>query len=354
LDADSEGEEGKYYVWEKSELEKIIPLDKQEVFFQAYGVTKEGNFEHSTNHLYVSDEELVRKHRAEFKDILESLRSIRKKRIPPSLDNKILTSWSSLMVRGFYSANRILQDPEIRKIAHIVVESIFKRLFSGEDKILYRVLDTTSGQHKILGHLDDYAYFIQALFEDFQYYPTQDTFLLIKNLIEIVQEQFWDEENKGYYYSSSLNSDVIKRLKTGSDMPLPNPSAVMAENLLQYHFYAGDTTDLSSLKQAEQALLPYVETAWYLLGSMDIIITDEKKSEEEVINFIHNNYLPRLHLWIKREVFPELIAFTSKFSFNSKYSLYFCKNFNCLPPTKDWDVFNKQISENLISLSKKS
>ncbi|MBN2156274.1 MAG: thioredoxin domain-containing protein [Candidatus Lokiarchaeota archaeon] len=363
LDADSEGEEGKYYVWKKTELEKIIPTEMQKLFFQAYGVTEIGNFEHNTNHLYISDEELVEKYKNEFTQILKSLHSIREKRIPPSLDLKILTAWTSLMISSFYSAYRILNDPKIRIIAHMIVESISQRLYSPKEQILYRVLDPESGIRKTIGHLDDYAYFIQALLVDFQYYPNRATYSLIRNLIEIVETQFADRENQGYFFSSKLNTDVSIRMKLGSDMPLPSPNAVMAENLLQLYYYTGEET---LLHKAEFALLSFIDQAhthptgygavllslqWYLYGSIDIVILDKSKSVEHMITFIHTFYTPRLHLWYQEKVLPELRALLEKFSFNDKYSLYLCKNFQCFTPTDDWSAFINLMKRNLIELS---
>ncbi len=352
VNADSEGEEGKFYVWTKSELEDIIPPEQRELFFKVYGVTKKGNFEHSTNHLHVVDKKLAEDHKIDFRNILDSLEVIRRKRIPPSLDNKILTSWSSLMIKGLYSAYRILHDSKIKEIAHTVIRSIHEQMFSPEEKILYRVLDANTMIPKIIGHLDDYAYLIQAIFEDFQYFPDPTTMPLIKELLDIAHGQFWDEDDNGFFYSSSLNLDTLIRLKTGSDMPLPNPNSVMAENLLQYHFYIADPDNPTYLERAEQTILPYIETAyshptgfgaaliaaqWFLYGSTDLVITDEKKTEEEIYATIHDFFIPRLHLWNKKEIPPELHSFSSKFDLNSKYSFFFCLNFNCLPPTSDWD-----------------
>ncbi|TFG17882.1 MAG: thioredoxin domain-containing protein [Promethearchaeota archaeon] len=365
VNADSEGEEGKFYVWTKSELEDVIPPEKRDLFFKVYGVTEKGNFEHSTNHLHVVDKKLAEDHRIDFRNILDSLEVIRRKRIPPSLDNKILTAWSSLMIKGLYSAYRILHDSKIKEIAHTVIRSIHEHMFSPEEKNLYRVLDANTMIPKIIGHLDDYAYFIQALFEDFQYFPDPTTLTLIKELLDITYDQFWDGNENGFFYSSSLNLDTFIRLKTGSDMPLPNPNSVMAENLLQYHFYIADPDDPTYLERAEQTILSYIETAyshptgfgaaliaaqWYLYGSTDIVITDEKKTEEEIYATIHNFFIPRLHLWNKKEIPLELHSFSRKFDLNSKYSFFFCLNFNCLPPTSDWDVFLKQLNEQLIKL----
>ncbi|MHA1454217.1 MAG: thioredoxin domain-containing protein [Promethearchaeota archaeon] len=367
LDADSEGEEGKYYVWNKSELEDLIPPENRDLFFQVYGVTDSGNFEHSTNNLHITDAILAEDNKIEFREILNLLYTQRQSRISPSLDNKILTAWSSLMVKGFYSAYKILHDPEIRESAHSVVQSIIQNLFSAEEKILYRVLDAESGNRKIIGHLDDYAYFIQALFDDFQYYPTPTTLNLIQQLIDITHEQFWDVSNKAFFYSSSLNSDILTRLKTGSDMPLPNPNSVMVENLLQYHHYVSDPEEPKYLERAELALLPYIETAyshptgfgaalmaaqWYLYGSIDVIISEDNKTDEEIYDFVHDYYIPRLHLWFKKEIPSELQSFSKKFELNSKYSLYFCMNFNCLPPTTDWNVLSEQMNKNLIKIKR--
>lgn len=367
LDADSEGEEGKFYVWKKSELEEIIASPHRDLFFEAYGVSDKGNFEHETNHLYVNNEKLVAQNKDKIESILKLLLSIRKKRSPPSLDDKILTSWSSLMIKGLYSAYRILQDNKIRDVAHNVLKSLTQVMYSTEEKILYRVLNANTKKRKTPGHLDDYAYFIQALYEDFRYYPKTATLNLIQELLDISHQQFWDNQDKGFFYSSSINSDVLVRLKTGSDMPLPNSNSVMVENLLQYHYYISDPNNQKYLGYAEESLLQYIETAyshptgygaalmaaqWYVYGSVDIVITNEEKTDKNINNLIHTYYIPRLHLWYKKVIPDELKSISQKFDLNSKYSLYFCINFNCFPPTSDWDMFIEQLKKKLIRIKR--
>jgi uncharacterized protein YyaL (SSP411 family) len=178
-------------------------------------------------------------------------------------------------------------------------------------------------------------------------------------LIDSVHDQFWDADNLGYFYSSNLNTDVLKRLKTGSDTPLPNPNSVMVENLLQYHYYTGDK---DYLEKAEYVLRLFSEQAynhptgfgamlqsmqWYFYGSIDIVITNPKLTLDEIEKDLNNFFIPRMHLWVGEGIFPELKAFSDKFSFNSKYDYYFCKNFQCLPPTMDWVVFTQQLNQNL-------
>ena len=362
LDADSEGEEGKYYVWTKSELQKIVPYEKQNRFFQAYGVTEKGNFEYNTNHLYIADESLVQKYGDEFKDILQSIYSIRHKRVPPSLDDKILTAWTSLMITGLYSAFRILLDPTIKQIAHIVTQFVSDYMYSSNERILYRVFDPNTKKRKIMGHLDDYAYFIQALFEDFQYYPQSVTFDLIKNLIQAVEGQFGDTRNNGYFYSSGLNSDVVTRMKISSDLPLPSANAVMVQNLLRIFFYTGEQKYFHSAENAfrlhSESIISHptaygaflISVQWYLFGPIDIVVLDTTKSREEVIKHLHKFYSPRLHLWYQSEILPELKSLLNKVSFHSKYTLYFCKNYNCFTPTMDWMRFTDQLKQNLIEL----
>ncbi len=367
LDADSEGEEGKYYVWKKSELEEIITSEKKDLFYEAYGVSDGGNFENSTNHLHLINQELAFENKNEFAKIFSTLLKIRNNRIPPSLDNKILTSWSSLMVKGLYSAYRILDDIKLKNIAHNVLESLKKYQFSSEEKVLYRVLDENTKNHKIPGHLDDYAYFIQALFDDFLYFPKSSTLNLIKLLIEIVQEQFWDSSSHGFFYSSSLNKDLLARLKTGSDMPLPNPNSIMAENLIQYHNYISDAENLLYLEQAKKSLLPYIDAAisyptnygalllsiqWYLNGSIDLVITNEQKHSDEIFQLINSYYIPRLHLLYKKQTLEDMRSLSIKMRLDSKYYYYFCLHFNCLPPTKSWEGFIQLLNQNLIKISR--
>jgi uncharacterized protein YyaL (SSP411 family) len=268
-----------------------------------------------------------------------------------------------MMSLGLFSAYKILKDGKILNIAHKILQSIKIHLFSEEDNILYRVLDANTMQRKIIGHLDDYAYFLQALLQDFQYFPNTSSMSLIRKLIDITIDQFWDSSNQVFYYSSSKNTDLPTRLLSGADMPLPNPNAVMAENLLRLHYYLGNPDNPSYLNKAESILSSFIENAksnptgygailialqWYLYGSVDIVVINDLKPKDEVLQIIHRFYIPRLHFgYFNKSFSHDLPSIINKFNITSKYSFYFCLHFNCMPSTNDWDIFVDQLEKNL-------
>lgn len=373
IDADSDGSEGKFYVWSKNELDSIISNDDRFLFFKAYGITTAGNFEHELNVLnrVMKDEELAKEFGLNQTEIQEKLAKIketlflkREQRIHPFKDTKILVSWNSLLVNGLYPAYSILKDDKIKIIAHSVLDFIRKVLYDEKDKILYEVYDPQSNSKKNIGTLETYAYFIQALFTDQIYYPNDSNFVLIKDLLDSVSKQFLDKDDRIFYLSSNLRKDLLTRIKGGSDMPIPAPNGVMIENQLQYYYFMGEQ---SLLKDIELGLRSYIPQAiktpsmygahlmalqWYLYGNADIaVIFRDEIDISEFSQLISNYFIPRLHLQISNLERLSIAQFKEKGLLNQKNTFYICYNFKCDAPTNDKDIFIASLNSHFLKFS---
>ncbi len=225
FDADSEGEEGKFYVWQKEEVESVLGKSAQ-AFMDYYDVSSEGNWEY-TNILNVSDEYSYTDEIAKAKQKLFKHRS---KRIMPALDDKILTSWNALMIKAYVDAYRALGDETYLKIASENANLLIDRQLKSDGKLLRSFKNGTAS---IDGFLDDYALFIEALLElygvtfDIGWLETANTLLVY------CDAHFYDEASGMYYYTSDEAEDLIARKMELNDNVIPASASVMAHNLFQ-------------------------------------------------------------------------------------------------------------------------
>jgi uncharacterized protein YyaL (SSP411 family) len=382
MDADSEGTEGKFYVWTKNELDSLFSSMRdgtRDLFYQFYGVTESGNFEHSNIlHIVNTIEEISNKNSLSIDSVKKKLEDgkknvlvARNKRVPPATDTKILTSWNALVIHGLYSASKILDNTQIKELAHTTVEFITSKLYDAVNKKLYAVYDLKTESSKLNANLDDYSYLIQALFDDFLYFPNKITFKFIQELINEILMHFWDISNGGFYNANDLNTDVSVRMKTGADMPLPSGNSVMMENLLQLYFYTLDTTLQDTIEKIisvfENNALAYPvgygaflqALQWYLFGSNDIAVVFNENTthgalsakEDHIIqhDILKSYYIPRLHVQIGHMNKNELPAFLNKDLINNKATYYVCHHFNCSAPETDIIKYKQVIDQLFIN-----
>jgi uncharacterized protein len=238
LDADSEGVEGKYYVWQKAEIEKILGNDAK-LFCEYFDVTTEGNWE-ETNILRIltpMDEFAQAKgiDKNEFEKTteasLQKLKSERSKRIKPLLDDKVILSWNALMLTAISKAAAVLQDKEYQQIAtknYQFIAANFKKNKSAELQHTFK-----NEVAKYPAFLDDYAYLIEACISVYEI--TFDTSYLTdaQSWCNYVMEYFSDEESKYFFFTNKTQDDIIVRKKEIYDGAVPSGNAIMAINLFK-------------------------------------------------------------------------------------------------------------------------
>jgi uncharacterized protein YyaL (SSP411 family) len=238
LDADSEGVEGKYYVWQKAEVEKILGIDAP-LFCEYFDITTDGNWE-ETNifRILTPIDEFVKAKgiaKEEFEEIIEEslqkLKTNRSKRIKPLLDDKIILSWNALMLTAISKAASVLQDATYKQAAEKNYEFIvtsFKKNNSFE--MLHTFKNNVA---KYPAFLDDYAYLIEASISVYEI--TFDTHYLLdaQNWCNYVIDNFGDEENKFFFFTNKSQDDIIVRKKEIYDGAVPSGNAIMAINLFK-------------------------------------------------------------------------------------------------------------------------
>ena len=288
-DADSEGVEGKFYVWTKHEIKEILG-DDAEIFCLYFDVTDGGNWEGNSilcNNLNTStiafnfgiSEEKVH-------EIIDScskkLLEVRSKRISPGLDDKILVSWNSLMITAFAKGYRVTNDMRYLNAAKNCISFIEKNLFV-DDNLLRTY---KNGNAKINGYLEDYSYFINALLDVFEIEPNQKYLKLALKLGTHLIDHFWDSENNSFFMTSDDHEKLIIRPKSNYDLSLPSGNSVSSFVMLRLYHLSQEQSFLNiAIKIMESQAQIAAENPFgfgYLLNTLSLYL--EKPIEITVIN----------------------------------------------------------------------
>jgi uncharacterized protein YyaL (SSP411 family) len=273
LDADSEGEEGKFYVWSLGEVHKILGDDDARIFAQAYDITEAGNFEghNIANRLDIqalgsADAE------AHLRTLRDKLLAARAQRIRPGFDDKVLADWNGLMIAALSRAAVVFDRPdwqEAAKRAFLCVEDRMSR----DGRLLHSY---RAGQAKAPATASDYANMIWAAIRLYEATGDQYYLTAIERWLEILDKHYWLTDRGGYAMAADDTADVIVRLAPASDDATPNANAVMLSNLAALGFLTGET---GHAKRAIQLIDAYASAiaqnpighAGLLAGAMDHI-----------------------------------------------------------------------------------
>ncbi|MHA1777143.1 MAG: thioredoxin domain-containing protein [Promethearchaeota archaeon] len=381
--ADSEGEEGKFYVWQKKDLEKLLSQSEFKIMSKHFGISEKGNFANHSNILIVAStiEEIAKEmdipvgELAKQKEIIKNkLLQARMQKTMPVVDNKILTAWNSLLLEGLFSSLRIFAgDPLYSKITeHIkkLQEFIIKKMLNQENYELKRVF--SQNRAKISGTLEDYTYYIHFLIQ--YYFITGDLHDfslhdLIEKIISKVLAQFWDDNKKIFYFSTNQNKDTKFNTTIDMDVPLPAPSMIMLKNLLIW----SEVSQNPSYKEiVDQALIVY-KTKLERYGSaaatffqvmqlriymmQEIVYMNESDSNsiqknlnllngcESLFQMLKSYYLPFKIIGLMPEIEGKNYVIESKRGFRPKKEIigtekkakkkeiyFFCEKGTCYPP----------------------
>lgn len=367
-DADSEGEEGKFYVWTTSELEKILTPEEFAHLAKVYSVTPQGNFEGGTNHFNLSDDfSWEEKNTPLMKSIRQKLFEVREQRIHPHKDDKVLTSWNGLMIRAMAKGYRVLGDAKYLVAAHRAAAFIRKNLVqakNSEQKLLARYRD---GESRFAARLEDYAYLIQALIELYQSDFNPEVLQWAEEFQNLQQKYFWDKESGAYFYTDGEDENLLLRAKEGMDGALPNANGVSVESLLklfaltwkpEYQEFAQKTlsyfaSPLSEYPHAFAAMVSAFELERAKSQELAIILPKEATSQDkkaeiqdstpqksfqfsEALGPLGEHFSPHLSVALG-EVgadYPPLLS--GKLALTGHPTYYLCQDQTCEAPSNEW------------------
>ncbi len=360
LDADSEGVEGKYYVWSKVEIDELLKNDS-EIFFTIYNVLEQGNWG-GTNILWLHEEiELIAKvigiNIEELKALIKRCKKIlftaRQKRVRPLLDTKIILGWNALMTKSLCKAYAAFQDETYLRMAETSLLFIEKNLCN-ENDIYYH--SWNKSLHKQEAFLDDYAALIQAYIYLSQITANEQYLFKAKKLTEKVIEDFSDEDGLFFYFTKADQQDIIVRKKEIYDGATPSGNALMAENLIYLSVYFDNKL---YNKQGEKMLYAIKKMALnhpLSFGSWALSIQNFINGLREIV-VIGRNHLIILKEILKKYI-PVKIVQSSMLgnnywpllrhkNFSEKTCIYLCENYNCFNPAETIEEFINLIDQNI-------
>jgi uncharacterized protein YyaL (SSP411 family) len=349
LDADSEGVEGKFYVWERLEFEALLGEDAA-LLAQYFHVTEEGNWEEEQTNILLrslTDEEFALTAGITLEALQEKVHTARAKllqhrsrRIRPGLDDKCITAWNGLMIKGLADAAQVFGDAGYLQMAARAAEFILLNLRTGEGGLLRNYKD---GKTSIPAFLDDYAFFIDALIG---LYTTdfQDRWLMeAKALTEYVLQHFEDPAGPMFFYTAANGEKLIARKHEVMDNVISSSNSVMAQNLHRLGILFDDDVYSARSKQMLQAVLPdmknygsaYSNWAIQLLsevfGTTEIAIAGNEA--QKIAKELNTFYLPnKITLGGTNSNLPLL---KDKQSIETK--IYICRNKVCQLPVRSVD-----------------
>jgi len=235
LDADSEGVEGKFYVWEKEEVDRVLG-DNSSIFSEYYEVLKNANWEEGNIlHIKKDKSDLLEKYNIEeeefdhlLKESKDKLLKVRAKRIRPGLDDKFLTSWNALLIKGYLESYKAIGDEAYLEKANQIADFIVERM-SKSGVQLFRTYK--NGDSRINAFLDDYSFTIEAFIALYQVSFDETWLQRANTMTAYVIENFYDDKSGMFFYTSVKDAELIARKMEVMDNVIPSSNASMAESL---------------------------------------------------------------------------------------------------------------------------
>jgi uncharacterized protein YyaL (SSP411 family) len=287
LDADSEGREGKFYAWSRGEIQALLTPREYSALSARFGLDRAANFEGEWHlHTTASFEaiagtlnESTRAVRALVDSSRAKLLRARNLRVWPARDEKILTAWNALIIKGLAIASRVLRRPELAEAAGTAVDFLRRHLWR-DGRLLATYKD---GRAHLPAYLDDYAFLAEALLELLQTRWRSSDLDFARQLAEVLLDQFEDTEDGGFFFTARDHERLIHRSKTFGDESVPSGNGVAASTLCRLGYLLGDTRYIDSAERTlraawagiqdyPQAHMSLVNALEDFLASMQILV----------------------------------------------------------------------------------
>ena len=368
LDADSEGEEGKFYVWSPSEVTKILGDKDGQFFCDYYDITAEGNFEgHSIANLPKQIKDVAPEHglgieegEAKLNGMKAKLLAVRVERVWPGLDDKILTSWNALMIESMARGYQVLGNKRYLDAAERATSFILKHSLKGS-----RLLAThRAGKSKLNAYLDDYAYMTSALLTLYESTFKMEYLDSAMRFNEVLLEHFWDDIEGGFFFISDDHETLLVRSKKPYDSAIPSGNSVAVQNLLRL---AKLTDNRDYRKRAVRTMEAFRSMAvrsprgfgnmfcaidFYLDAPKEIALAGrlEANDTQALIRTVHSIYLPNKVIALidpkskgAIELEKRLPLLAQKSLVNGMATAYVCENYACKMPVNEPEKLAEQL-----------
>ncbi|MFC1873730.1 thioredoxin domain-containing protein [Chloroflexota bacterium] len=378
-DADSEGEEGKFYLWTQEEIKHILSADEAGLFLKVFNIEEGGNYRdevgegktgrnipHLTESLEQCAVELslsVTVLQQRLEAIRQKLLAYRDKRIHPHKDDKVLTDWNGLMVAALARGARVLDEPRYAGAARRAVDFILKNMLNAEGRLWHRYRE---GEAAVPAHLDDYAFLIHGLLE---LYETTFDVDYLKRALELNQrliEHFWDSDQGGFYFTADDGEELLLRQKEIYDGAVPSGNSIAMLNLIRLgrltahpgleEKAAGIGRAFFELvRQSPSAYTQLMVAVDFAVGpSYEVVIAGDAQNSDtvEMLRVINRRFIPNqvvifLPAGIDSTELRHIAPFTQyQSTIDGQATAYVCQNYNCELPTTDTDEMLRLLHSN--------
>jgi uncharacterized protein YyaL (SSP411 family) len=369
-DADSEGEEGKFYVWSKSEIDKVLDPELATQFRYFYDISGPGNWE-GKNILnrprsWDEAEKMLGQERAWLEESLAAARrklfAVRTNRVVPFRDEKILTSWNGLMIETMAHGYQVLGDQRYlaaaKKAAAFILGEMRGPAASGVRPLLHSYKD---GQARFTAYLDDYASLLGALIALYECEFDPAWLERAKELGDLMLDRFWDKEHDSFYYTASDHEPLITRPKDFQDGATPSGSSLAVTALAKLGHLLSNNLYLQRVERALLANEPYLKmiptaTGQWLTAlafvfdhpqEIALIEGGSRDDFESALHLVRESFLPNKVMaapWPDPRSNEKLIPWLhGKKAVQGKTTLYLCENFTCQDPLVGLEAIKKAL-----------
>ena len=375
-DADSEGVEGKFYIWEEGEIDRILGKASTNSILKVFSVERDGNFKEEATgrktganilHLGKSIEEIASDLglpatalAADVAAARDRLFEVRETRIHPHKDDKILADWNGLMIAAFARGAQVLEEPKYAAAAADAARFVLDRMRRPDGRLLHRYRD---GEAKISAHLDDYAFLIWGLIE---LYEATFEVSYLETALELnthMLDHFWDDHSGGLFFTSDDGEDLIIRKKEVYDGAVPSGNAVAMLNLLRLGRFAG-RTDLeeraSAMSKAfskqigeyPSGYTQFMVAVDFGLGpSYEVVVVGKPNADDtrDMLRSLRTLYIPnKIVVFRSSDTEEPGITGIADFvknhvSVNGKATAYICRDYACTLPLTDIAEMRSQL-----------
>ncbi|MGH1362849.1 MAG: thioredoxin domain-containing protein [Calditrichia bacterium] len=366
-DADSEGEEGKFYVWSEAEVQDVLGNETASLYTAAHNFEAEGNFLEETTghkigtnipHLQGTTEDIAVKMNLAETELLKKLEEARKilfdvreKRIHPLKDDKILTDWNGLMIAASCKAHRAFDSDLFLEPAKSAADFVLSTMRLKDGRLMHRYRE---GEIAITGFLDDYAFMIWGLLELYESTFDLNYLEAANELTKIVIEDFYDQENGGFFFTSNSAEKLLMRKKDIYDGAIPSGNSVMMLNLLRLSKITGNTgfdglaentanafaKTISSYPSAQS--MSMMALMFASDESSEIVIAGDptEESTQNMLREVQKRFMPHAVILLKTDENAERLASLAPFTKDlllkkNETTAFVCRNYACGLPTSD-------------------
>jgi len=367
-DADSEGEEGRFYLWTQAEIEDILESEDADLIIKVFSIAESGNYReeatrektgknilhlnrsltHLESELSIPEADIRRRIESARKKLL----AVRDKRVNPFKDDKILTDWNGLMIAACAKAARVFNNEEYTRAAERAVDFILNKMRDSNNRLLHR---HRAGESDITAYLDDYAFIIWGLLE---LYETTFKVHYIRTALElndVLIKHFWDGNQGGFYFTADYGEELLIRQKTIYDGAVPSGNSVAMLNLLRLSRITGNADfEKKAMKIAEvfsKSVGDSPSAHTQLLNALDfaigpsyevVMVGDPKdKGLGAMLEALRTRFMPNIVVILRPtdQESPEIINIAefikNHTTLDDKTTAYVCLNHSCRMPTTD-------------------